>query len=244
VRIVATVEARMGSTRLPGKTLATILGRPLLELLIERLRRAKKLNQVVVATTTDPSDNAIEQLTCRLGVGCYRGSVEDVLDRVLKAAQAYEADLIVETTGDNPFYDPDTIDELITMFEIGQYDFVSNYLSKTFPLGLGVLLFPTKVLEEVGRLTQDPADRENVSLYIYEHPERYRLGSLDAPDAIRRPQYRLTVDRQEDLDLAREIFGRLYPTNPNFTTQDVVRLLDEHPELARMNAQVIQKAVR
>lgn len=244
MKIVATIEARMASTRLPGKTLAPILGRPMLELLIERLQRARRVDEVVVATTDDPGDAVIEQLARRIGVGCYRGSSDDVLDRVLKAAQSHKADLLVEMTGDCPLLDPTTVDECIAVFLSGGYDYVSNVSDRSYPRGLDVQVFPVKVLEEVARLTDDAADHEHVSLYIYNHPERYRLGKLAASHRIARPDLRLTVDTQPDLDLVRAVYEALYPKNPAFSIYDVVAFLEAHPEIAGLNAHIQQKAVR
>lgn len=244
MRIVATIEARMESSRLPGKTLGPILGRPMLELLIERVRRARRVDEVVVATTDHAADQPIEDLARRLGVGCFRGSSDDVLDRVLKAAQAHRADLMVELTGDCPLLDPEVIDQVIALFLSGGYDYVSNALTRTYPRGLDTQVFPTRVLEEVAGLTQDPADRENVSLYIYEHPERYRLGNLEAPPELRHPEFRLTVDTAEDLALIREIYQGLYPGKPEFALADVIRLLQQQPELLEINRNIKQKAVR
>ena len=170
MKIVATIEARMESSRLPGKTLSPILGRPMLELLLERVRRARRVDEVVVATTDHAADQPIEALARLLGAGCFRGSSDYVLDRVLRAAQAHQADLIVELTGDCPLLDPEVIDQVIEVFLSGEYDYVSNVLTRTYPRGLDTQVFPVRVLQEVASLTQDPADRENVSLYIYEHP--------------------------------------------------------------------------
>lgn len=244
MRIVSTVEARMGSTRLPGKTMAPILGRPMLELLTERLRRAKRIHQIVVSTTDQAADDVIEELAHRLGVGCFRGSCDDVLDRVLRAAHTYQADLIVEMTADCPLLDSTVVDEVIDLFMSGTYDYVSNVLERTYPRGLDTQVFPTRLLAEVAELTQDPVDRENVALYVYERPDQYRLSNLVAPPEIRRPDLRLTVDTQEDLTLVREIYQRLYPEKPDFSIRDVVRLLDEHPELTQINAHVSQKPIR
>jgi spore coat polysaccharide biosynthesis protein SpsF len=241
---MSTIEARMASSRLPGKTLAPIIGRPMLELLIERLKRSKHIEQIVVATTTNREDLAIRQLAEHLNVGCYRGSSENVLDRVWRAAQTYEADLIVEITGDCPLIDPDVVDKVIDIFLSGDYDYVSNILERTYPLGLDTQVFPVKVLAEVAELTEDPFDREHVSLYIYEHPERYRLGNLVAEGEIRRPDLRLTVDTHEDLALISEIYKRLYPQTPDFSIYDVVRLLNQYSELTEINAQIIQKPSR
>jgi len=244
MRIVSTVEARMGSTRLPGKTLAPIMGRPMLDLLIERLSQSKQIDQIVVATTTESEDDRIEKLCRDLQVGCFRGSSEDVLDRVLRAAREFGASLIVEMTGDCPLLDPAVVEQVISLFLSGDYDYVSNIRERTYPRGLDTQVFSTVVLAEVSEITQDPADRENVSLYIYEHPERYRLGNLVAPQEIRRPDLRLTVDTTEDLALVREIYERLYPRKPDFSTRDVVELLNAHPELVTTNAHVRQKLVR
>lgn len=243
MKTVATIEARMGSSRLPGKTLAPILGRPMLELLIERLKRSRLLDEVVVATTVDPADEAIERLAKRMGVGCYRGSIDNVLERVLRAAEAYQTDLIVETTGDNPLIDPEIVDQLIEMFHSGQYDYVSNDLQETFVDGLNAKLFLTSTLAEVNELTQNELDQEHVSLYIYEHPERYRLGNLSAPPGLRRPEIRLSVDTAEDLAFVTKIFEALYPKNPAFSAYDIVRVLDEHPEWLEINSHIQQKPV-
>ena len=234
----------MESSRLPGKTLAAVLGRPMLEVLIERVRRARRVDEIVVATTDHPADQPIEDLARRLGVGCYRGSSDDVLERVLRAAQAHQADLIVELTGDCPLLDPEVIDRVIALFLSGEYDYVSNVLTRTYSRGLDTQIFPVRVLEEVAALTQDPADRENVSLYIYEHPERYRLGNLEAPPELRHPEFRLTVDTAQDLGLIREIYQRLYPAKPDFSLADVISLLQQAPQLLEINQGVKQKAVR
>jgi spore coat polysaccharide biosynthesis protein SpsF len=244
MKIVATIEARMESTRLPGKTVAPILGRPMLELLIERLRRAQRVDQIVVATTDHPADAVIEELAHKLGAGCFRGSSDDVLARVLKAAQAFGADILVEMTGDCPLLDPVVVDEAVAIFLAGGFDYVSNVVERTYPRGLDTQVYAVATLAEVDQLTQDPPDRENVSLYIYEHPERYRLGHLYAPAPLRRPDLRLTVDTQADLDLVRAIYERLYPADPAFSTAAVVRLLEREPELADINRHIRQKAVR
>ena len=156
----------MTSTRLPGKVLLEAVGKPLLELMVERLRRARSLDEIVVATTTEPSSDPIAALADRLGIGCFRGSEDDVLGRVLGAAQAYDAELIVETTGDCPLVDPDVLDLVVERFRVGGVDYCSNTLERTYPRGMDVEVLPTAVLEEVASLTDDPADREHVSIYI------------------------------------------------------------------------------
>jgi spore coat polysaccharide biosynthesis protein SpsF len=220
---VATIEARMSSSRLPGKVLAPILGRPMLELLIERVQRAALLDGIVVATTTNPADDAIAQLAQHLGIGCYRGSESDVLARVLEAAETFSADVIVELTGDNPVIDPAVIDLVVKRYREWGCDYVSNTLQRTFPLGLDTQVFATEVLRRVATLTDNPSDREHVSIYIYSHPEEFTLCNVTSDLPADAAQLRLTVDSIEDLERVRRIYEQLYPASPEFTTEDVLR---------------------
>jgi spore coat polysaccharide biosynthesis protein SpsF len=244
MKVVSTIEARMRSSRLPGKVLRPVLGRPMLELLIERLRRARRVDEIVVATTESPADNAIEELTRRLGVGCFRGSEEDVLDRVLRTAQSVKADVIVEITGDCPLIDPGVVDRLVEVYLANQYDYVANVLKRTYPIGLDTQVFATAVLAEVASLTQDPADREHVSLYIYEHPQRYKLHNVESSLPKKYWDLRLTLDTPQDFELIAAIYHELYPKNPAFTLDDVLRLLDRRPDLLALNAEIQDKPVR
>jgi spore coat polysaccharide biosynthesis protein SpsF len=243
LRTVATIEARMTSTRLPGKVLLEAAGKPLLEHMIERLRRARTLDDIVVATTAESSSEPIAELAGRLGVGCFRGSEDDVLGRVLGAAQAHGSELIVETTADCPLIDPGVLDAVVERFHEGGVDYCSNTLERTYPRGMDVEVFPTAVLEEVAGLTDDPADREHVSIYIYEHPARYRLRSVtsDRPDTA---ELRLTVDTPDDYALIRAIFEELYPRDPGFGLEAILALLEQRPDLAALNRHVEQKPAR
>ncbi len=243
MKIVATIEARMTSSRLPGKILLPILGKPTLELLIERLCKVNKIEQIVIATTSNRTDDVVEDLANRLCVGCYRGSEDDVLDRVMKAAQFYNSDIIVEITGDCPLIDPIVIDCLIEIFLNNFFDYVSNTLKQTYPNGLDVQIFSLKTLEEVSRLTDDPTDHEHVSLYIYEHPERYSLYNQESGLPEKYWDLRLTVDTIEDFELIRSIYEELYPTNPDFLLDDILELLDKRPELIDINKHIKQKMV-
>ena len=243
-RIVITIEARMLSSRLPGKVLRPILGRPMLALMIERLQRVKNVAAIVVATTVDPSCDPIETLARELGVSCFRGSEDDVLDRVLQAARAAEADLIVETTGDCPLIDPAVIDVMIADFLAGGADYVANILQPTWPRGMDVQVFPRAVLERVAQLTNDPADREHVSLYIYEHPETFRLRNVVSGLPADVAELRLTVDTREDFALVTRIYEALYVGNPRFGMMEILALFAEHPDWREINRAVQQKAVR
>src|SRR5690606_13135731 len=152
------------------------------------------------------------------------------LDRVVRAAQAARADVIVEITGDCPLIDPGVIDQVIQTYLNNDYHYVSNNLRRTYPRGLDTQVFARSVLKEVASLTQDPADREHVSLYIYEHPERYRCHNVDSGLPERFWDLRLTLDTPEDFQLLSAIFETLYPVNPEFTLRDVLDLLDRHPD--------------
>lgn len=244
MKVVCTIEARLAATRLPRKVLLPVAGKPMLELMIERLQRARTLDEVVIATTDRPGDDAIEELGQRLGVGTFRGSEEDVLARVLGAARAYEADLIVETTGDCPLIDPAIVDKVVADYRIGGADFVSNILPYTTPRGTDVRVFSTAALARVDELTHDPADREHVSLYFIERPNEYRLRNVETALPAFAADLRLTVDTPEDLELIRRIFEDLYPVKPDFTLSDVLELLQGRPELIELNRHVQQKRVR
>ena len=243
-RIVCIVEARFASTRLPGKVLLPIVGKPMLALMIERLQRARTIDEIVIATSANPADDAIALLATDMGAHVFRGSEEDVLDRVVKAAQSRNADIIVETTGDCPLIDPGIVDKVVGDFLMGGADFVSNVLPHTTPRGTDVRVFWAKDLAEINVRSQDPADHEHVSLHFWEHSERYRCRNVetDLPEAA--AHLRLTVDESADLELVREVYQRLYSSNPAFSLADVLQLLDQQPGLAAINRHTPQKAVR
>lgn len=244
MKIVCFIEARFRSTRLPGKVLKPILGKPMLELMIERLRRARTIDGIVIATTDQPADEPIAELANRLNIGVFRGSEDDVLARVLGAARAYDADVIVETTGDCPLHDPAIIDKVVADFRIGGADFVSNVRDYTTPRGTDVRVFTTDALDEINRTSQDPADHEHVSLHFWEHPEKYQLRNVITELPAEVAQLRLTVDTPEDFELVRRVYEELYAVNPEFSLGDILALFERQPELARINQHVMQKAVR
>lgn len=244
LKIVATIEARMTSTRLPGKVLMPVMGKPMLEYMIERVRRVPGLDEIIVATTVNETDQPIVDLAERLGIGWFRGSENDVMGRVLNAAQAYDADVIVELTGDCPLIDPDIISSVIRCFSQGEADYASNLPIRTYPIGMETQVFPTSILADAISLTQDPTDHEHVSLYIYSHPERYHIVTVDSGLPRRWHGIRLTLDTVEDFELIHEIFKTFYPSNPQFTLRDILTLLRSRPELLEGNLDVARKPVR
>ena len=244
MRIVCFIEARVRSTRLPGKVLKPILGKPMLQLMVERVKRARTIDGIVIATTDGPCDDAIAELARCLGVGVFRGSEDDVLARVLGAARAYQADVIVETTGDCPLHDPAIIDKVVADFRLGGADFVSNVLQYTTPRGTDVRVFTAEALGEINRRSNDPADHEHVSIHFWEHPEKYRLRNVSTELPPEAAQLRLTVDTPEDFELVQLVYEELYPTNPEFRLADILDLFDRKPDLRLINQNVVQKRIR
>ncbi len=240
-KIVATIEARMTSTRLPGKVLMPLAGKSVLERLIERLRRSTYVDDVVVATTTNVPDDAIVELCEKLGCHYFRGSEDDVLLRVLQAAQHYDADIIVETCGDSPLIDHRHVDQLLDLFFEGEYDYVSNGLDESFPIGFDVKIFSTSTLQYINSVSQDPYDHEHVSPYIYNHPEKYKLGRMSAEGKMRRRDIRLTLDTKKDYELISLVFERLLSQNPDFSAEEIIDLFEKEPELANINRELLTK---
>ncbi len=255
MKIVAIIEARMNSLRLPGKVLLDVCGKPMLAQMAERVLRAKSLDAAIIATTTNPLDDPIVRVAEESGLGCFRGSEEDVLSRVLQAADAWNGDVIVELGGDAPLVEPLLIDEMVGLFLADKFDYVANTSMRhsssweeesTFPIGTSVEIFSTSLLRQVAGWSDDPVDREHVTSYIFERPDRFRLKSFEAVgkwSECRRPGLRLTVDNREDFELILAIYTRLYAKNPCFTLFDVMRLLDTEPSLLDINRQVVQQRV-
>jgi spore coat polysaccharide biosynthesis protein SpsF len=243
-RVVAIVEARFSSTRLPGKVLMPILGEPMLVRLVERLRLARTIDEIVVATTVNPADDAVVATIERMGVHTFRGSEDDVLDRVVKAARFMDADIIVEITGDCPLVDPGLIDKVVGDFFVGGADFVSNILPHTTPRGTDVRVFRTDDLARINEQSADPADHEHVSLHFWEHLDQYQCRNveMDLPEVV--AELRWTVDTPEDLEFVRAVYTGLYEKNPAFSLVDILDHLNANPDLLEINRHVEQKAVR
>ena len=239
--IVATIEARMTSSRLPGKVLMEVADKSFLAHMIERLRRVPSLNGIVIATTKNDADDPIAELAADLDVGCFRGSEKDVLHRVLSAARAHKADLIVETTGDCPLIDPDLVELCIQAYLGTNVDYVSNVLERTYPVGMDTQVFSTDILADVAKRTDHPDDREHVSLYIYRHPEIYSLKNIPGPSELSWPNLRLTLDTPADFENLRFIFATLYPTNPCFDLADVLELVRCNTHLSSLNLDIRDK---
>ncbi len=231
MNVLAILQARASSSRLPSKVLKPILGRPMLAHQLDRVRRARSLDALIVATSTDSSDDPIEQLCASEGVSCFRGSLHDVLDRYYQAALPLRPDAVARLMGDCPLADPVLIDRVVEFFQSGRFDIAGA--DGTHPDGLDVAVVRFDVLEYAWRHATRPSDREHVSLFVHRQPDRFRVGPY--PSAIDLSHMRWTVDEPQDFELVRRIYELLYPRNPAFTTQDILDLLAARPELLELN---------
>ena len=234
MKVVAIVQARLGSTRLPGKIMADLAGKPLLQRVLSRAQRAATLECVAIATTDRPADEAVAEFCRAAGILCFRGSENDVLDRYYGAARQFGADIIVRLTSDCPLLDPAVIDQTVSAFLAGAYDYVSNTLQLSFPDGLDTEVFSLAALEKAWREARLPSEREHVTAYIWKHPELFRLGNVrHEPDYS---HLRWTVDEPADLEFVRRVY-HLLGAEAVFGMDEVLTLLQTHPELSAVNAQ-------
>lgn len=231
MRTVAIIQARMSSTRLPGKIVAPIAGKPMLWHVITRAGRARTLNEVVLATSDEAADDAIAHLCAQLGVSFFRGSMDDVLDRYYQAALQFGAEVIVRLTADCPLLDPDVIDRGVEAYRMNEYDYVSNTVERTYPDGLDAEVFSLQALARAWREASWKSEREHVTPYIWKHPELFRLGAFKQERDL--SWMRWTVDEPRDLEFVREVYKRI--GDRTFGMRQVVELLAAEPELLRLN---------
>ena len=238
MKTVAIIQARMGSTRLPGKVLMQICGRSMLDWVVTRTLHARMLDEVVVATTDSPADDAIVAECAQLGVPVFRGSEEDVLDRYHRAAEAYDAETVVRITSDCPLIDPEVVDLVVQAFRDTAPDYAGNALERWFPRGLDCEAMSSAALMTAWRDARQPYERTHVTPYIYQHPELFRLASVRAPS--NHGALRWTVDTVEDLEFVRAVYAGIQTTDA-ISYHDVLDLLQVQPKLAEINQGVRQK---
>lgn len=236
--IVATIEARMGATRLPGKMAAELYpGLPALGAVIERVRRAHRIDEVVVATSTEERDDAIVAIAEQFGVRAFRGSEEDVLGRVVGAGAFARADILVLITGDCSCISPAVLDAAIGEFSVRTCDFLSNCLEDTFPQGIDAQVVAFPALRRAYAMAREEPfcgnrnNFEHVHYFIRNHPDVFSIHRYAAPPKYHRPDLVLLLDTPMDLEMMRAIYTRFYPTNPQFDLDDILVLANTHPEL-------------
>jgi len=251
-KIVASVEARMNSSRLPGKVLMEISGRPVLEILVSRLSESKYIDEIIIATTASKDDDEIEKLCKRLNIKVYRGSEDDVLGRVVEAVESVNGDIIIEITGDCPLIDAEVVDYVVEDFlrNFPEYDYVTNigYVDdneREIAVGMDVRVFTFAELKKISEITNDKEDREHVSLYFFRGgKDRYNLHNVEIPRKWKRDFIpRLTLDTKEDFDVIKNIYESLSISKINFDLEDILNYLDTHREITEINSSIVQKKV-
>jgi spore coat polysaccharide biosynthesis protein SpsF len=238
MNVVAIIQARMGSSRLPGKVLMDISGASMLSRVVNRTKQAKLLNQIVVATSDRSIDDAVVREADQLGVLSFRGSENYVLDRYYKAAQLFNADIVVRITSDCPLIDPSIIDKVVRAFLKSGADYASNGLVRTYPRGLDVEAFTMSALTKAWQQASNPYERIHVTPYIYENPTIFKL--LSVSDSHDYSNYRWTVDTPEDLEFVRKIYERL-DDKTSFSWHDILALCEKEPALTAINFHIEQK---
>lgn len=238
--VIGIVQARMGSSRLPGKSLAPLLGRPMLQVLMERVLPAQRVDRWIIATTQLPMDDRIEELARRLDIHCFRGSENDCLDRYYQAARQNDAGIVVRLTGDNPLMDASFVDWSVEQFLQSDppLDYTESSTSKNFPLGLSLEVISFPALEVAWNGDTSPASREHVCPYIYQHPNQFRLGKLCGPHHY--SHMRWTVDTDADLQFVRTVFEHFDSTD--FSWLEAAQEIELHPEWLDINRHVVQRA--
>jgi spore coat polysaccharide biosynthesis protein SpsF len=241
MRVVAIIQARMGSTRLPGKVLKDLGGETVLARVVNRTRRATLLDEVVVATSILPADDVIARECEALKVACFRGDETDVLDRYYRAAQKFATDAVVRITADCPLIDPELIDAAIRSRLDQKADYASNSLARTYPRGLDVEVFTADALSRAWSAAKEEYQRTHVTPYLYQNPELFKVISI--AEEGDHSKYRWTLDTAEDLELLRAVYKH-FGNRDNIRWIEVLDLMEAQPELAALNSHVRQKALR
>lgn len=241
MNIVCIVQARTGSTRLPGKVLKKICGKTVLEHVIDRLKRVKNINKIVIATTIKKQDDTIVEIAKKSLVGYFRGSEEDVLSRYYYAARENEAGIVIRITSDCPLIDSDVTEKTINFYLSNNYDYVSNTYVRTFPRGLDTEVFSFSLLEKAFKETTKRIYREHVTSYFWNNPQNFLIGCYKSQ--INYSKYRLTLDTEQDFKLIKIIYEKLYYKNNNFGLKETVNLLEENRELFKLNSKIKQKEI-
>lgn len=240
-KIIAIIQARMGSTRLPRKVMKKILGKEVILHDIDRLKQIKNLDKIVVATTTKKEDDIIVETieNYNSSIGIFRGSENDVLDRYYKAAREFDANIIVRITSDCPLIDPRVSNKVIEVFLNNNLDYCSNGLKQTYPRGLDTEVFSFEALEKSWKEAKENYQREHVTPYIYGHPEKFKL--LNVSNYKNLSHLRWTLDTIEDFNFINEIYKKLYNENKIFYMEDVLKILKNKPKLVKINKHIKQK---
>ncbi len=225
------IQARMGSTRFPGKIMEIIRGKTMLEMVVLRAKRSKKADNVIVATSRNKENTVLSKKAEELGVPCFHGDEDDVLDRYFQCAKRYGSDVIVRITGDCPVIDPAIIDDTISFFEKKGVNYVSNVHPPTFPDGMDVEVFDFASLEKAWKEASLPSEREHVTPYIWKNDKKFTTANLTNKEDLSR--YRFTVDEKEDMTFLSEVLKRI--DGEDYSMEDLIRVIRNNPKLLKIN---------
>lgn len=237
----AIIQARLGSTRLPGKTLKVLNGKPLIFHIINRLKFCKQIDTIILATTTNPIDDRLVKWCENNKVLCFRGDEYNVLKRYYDAATEYKVDIIVRVTADDPFKDPDVIDSVIALLKTESFDFVFNNCPPSFPEGLDTEVFTYKAIKQAFEAETTDFEKEHVTQYFYHNTDKFKLANFAYKKNV--SNIRLTVDTERDFELAEKIYERLSPEGQMFCLEDILLLFDKEPALQSINKGVKRSAM-
>ena len=234
--ITAIIQARVGSTRLPNKVFAEIEGKPLLWHVVNRLKKSKYLDSIIIATTTSLSDDNIELWAKENNIVCFRGSEQNVLKRYYDAAKQYGSNVIVRITADDPFKDYEIMDLVIEKFLAEGADFACNNNPPTYPEGLDIEVFSLEAIEKAFYNAKTDFEKEHVTQYFYKNPNKFIISTISHTENI--SNLRWTIDEEEDLELARKVYSQLFHKKEVFLMKDILSILENQPELSSLNSKV------
>ena len=241
MKIIATIEARMGSSRLPGKVLLPAMGEPMLYWLIKRLKKSRLIDDLIIASSIDQKDDQISDFAKKHSLNFFRGSEDNVMLRVIKAAESLDAELIVQITGDCPLIDPEITDQVIELYLNNITDFASNSIIRTYPDGMDVQVFSLHSIKKSYSLVTSELDREHVSSHMARNNQLFKQLNLKAPKKLFWPDLGLTLDQKEDYKLIKNIFEYFNDLNADFNCFDIIEYLRNNKKLLNINSHVIRK---
>jgi spore coat polysaccharide biosynthesis protein SpsF len=241
MKILAIIQARMGSERLPGKVIKSIMNKPMIIYTLERLKKSRYIDEIILATSSLDKDNKLEDVAVSYGFNVFRGEENNVLKRYKEANDMHNGDIIIRITGDCPFIDPLIVDEVICYYLINNFDYVRLDVPDSFIRGFDVEVFSKASLENTYSSAIDEQYKEHVTLYMYKHPEKFKVGYFKGTDFYNK-NYRLCVDTPEDFEVVKKIYEHF--NDEYVSSKAVVKYLDENPQIACINLDIIQKDVK
>ena len=241
---IAVIEARLFSTRLPGKVMMPLAGISMLQHVVDRVRGAKLIDKIIVATTDNPEDRVIENLCNNIGVEVYRGSNNNVMERVLSATKEYKNSILIQITADNPFIEAEIIDKIIDASKDKKLDYICNHLPRNVPIGCEVRAYKRNLLEKITGKILNQNHKSNITSIFYENTRKYNILNIDTDIKYQGASLRLTVDEPKDYFLAKHLYKKFYKNNEYFSLDKVIEYLNKNKKIIKINESVNQKTLK